>query len=178
MVLTINKKLINNVRELIFNKDARELGGTYKKLYKGVKINHKTLEYKNERGRTSYVSVPVSAINFASNRGPFGKFEAIKTTEPVKMDNNNFQKWLYKGGDYSLSEIRKHTQEISNKLAEKGKKGVLGVAVRYWGDERGVWSAGKLKPFGERVEFLVADSDGLAIPERHTAFAVIFASQN
>jgi hypothetical protein len=178
MVLTINKKLINNVRELIFNKDARELGGTYKKLYKGVKINHKTLEYKNERGRISYVSVPESAIKYALNRGQFGKFEAIKTTEPVKMWNRNFQKLLYKGGDYTTDEIRKHTQEFSNKFLNEGKQGVISVAVRNYGEGRGVWRSGKLRPFGERVEFLQADSDGLPIPERHTGFAIFYVSQN
>ena len=176
-MVVIDKKLVDKVRELIFNKDATELSRTFKRKYKGVDINHKILEYRNERGRTTYIAVPVSAINFASKRGAFGKFEAIKTTEKVKSDNQNIQQWLYRGGDYTLSEIRKHSQKISNKMAEQGKKGLLGVALRYWGDERGVWNAGKLKPFGDRVEFLVADSDGLAIPDKHTGFAIFFVNE-
>ena len=176
-MVVINNKLVNYVRELLFEKDARELPRTFKRMYKGVNINHKTLEYRNARGRTVYVAVPVSAINFANRRGPFGKFEAIKTTEPVKMWNRNLQKWLYRGGDYTTDEIRQKTQQISNKFADEGKQGVISVSVKNWGDARGVWHSGRLKQFGEPVEFLLGDSDGLPMPERHSGFAVIFATQ-
>ncbi|MFM7857661.1 MAG: hypothetical protein ACKO96_38500, partial [Flammeovirgaceae bacterium] len=149
-MVVIDKKLVNKVRELIFDKDATELSRTSKRKYKGVDINHKILEYRNERGRTAHMAVPVSAIKFASERGAFGKYEAIKTTEPVKMWNRNFQKWLYRGGDYTTDEIRQKAQQISDKFAQQGKQGVISVSVKNWGDERGVWRAGKLKPFGDR----------------------------
>lgn len=176
-MVVIDNKLINNVRELIFNKDARQLPRTFKRMYKGVNLNHKTLEYRNERGRTTYVAVPVSAIHYASRRGAFRKFEAIKTAGPVKIGNQNIRQWLFTRGEYTTGEVRRYAQRLSNKFANEGKNGQMAVALRSYGEDRGVWTSGRLKPYGEHIEFLVADSDGLPLPERHSGFTILFADE-
>lgn len=177
-MVVIDKDLVRRLRYVIFERNGTELPRVFKKKYKGKNIDHKTIEYRNVYGRTTYFSVPVSAIRFALNRGAIERFDGTEVTEPITYWGRKFKKILY-SGDYTTQEIRDFAQEKSNDLARQGKQGKFSVAVKNWGVKRGVWRSGELRDIGDTVRlFLSADSDGAPIPDRHDGFALIWVETN
>jgi hypothetical protein len=171
----IKKADVDMVRRLIYRKGARVMGNTYKKYYYGDKLNHQTLEW-TENGKQRYLAVPKMAIVFAEKKQGLARFEPLTREQPVKLWGRDIKQKFYEG-EYSIDEIRQHAQTVSNQMRDEGNNGVISVAVRNWGEDRGRWRSGKLKPYGAPVEFLAVDSnDGAGIPEHYSGFALFYVN--
>lgn len=58
--------------------------------------------------------------------------------------------------NFSLDKIREITQNISDKLLLRGKKGFVGVAVHF--KDRNKWTPSLSTSFGDKVKLFVGDS--------------------
>jgi hypothetical protein len=141
------------------------------KYYNGDKIKHITLDFGNK-----YMAVPQSAYERALQMQEEKKWEPLVTKQNVKYYNKNFKQMLYHG-DFKLNDIKNKAQEMSNKLAEQGKRGSMSVAVRYFGTDRGAWRSGFMKPLGQPIDLKNLDSYGMDIPDEYSGFAIYLLEQ-
>lgn len=160
-------KYIDKIRNIIFNEQPNIIGKPYKSMYRGQLIKHITLE----RGKNKYMSVPQSAYRRAIKKQEEKKWEPLTQRQDVKLYNKNFKQLLFHG-DFSLNEIRNKAQELSDKLAQEGKRGLISVGVRYYGTDRGAWRSGYMKNFGQPIDLTNLDGYGEELPDKYTGFAI------
>lgn len=162
-------RYINELRNFIHEYSPTILGKPYKAIYRGQKIKHITLVYR-EGKREKYRRIPESAYKNAQLEKH--KWRPVHTNEQARLWNKPVAQDVYHG-HFTANEIRQKTQEISNKLAQEGKQGLLSVAVRYYGADRGLWKQGFLSRYGQPVLFPNLDYYGEEDqPDVYTAFSI------
>jgi hypothetical protein len=165
-------KYIDRIRNIIFNEQPNIIGKPYKKMYNGQKINHITLDL----GRNRYMSVPQSAYRRAVKKQEEKKWEPTAERQDVRYQHKNFNQYRFHG-DFSLNQIREKVQGMSNKLAQEGKRGLISVAVRYLGNEKGAWRSGYMRRYGEQIDLSNLDGYGEELPDHYTGFAIYLLDQ-
>jgi hypothetical protein len=160
-------KYIDKIRNIIFKEQPNIIGRPYKRLFNGERINHITLDL----GRNKYMSVPQSAYRRAQKKQEENKWKPLEEQQDIRLWNKNFKQLKYHG-NFKLDEIRTKAQEMSNKLAQEGKQGVISTAVRYYGTDKGVWRQGYLRPFGQNIDLRNLDGYGEEVPDEFTGFAI------